>query len=90
LSRRYGVSSSNLAEWNPGLGSGTLRKGQTVVVFVPVRATAPAAQRSKTPATGTRTVATKAAPRKSATSAAKPLSQPAAKSATRPIPKAKR
>ncbi len=90
LSRRYGVSSSNLAEWNPGLGSGTLRKGQTVVVFVPVRATAPAAQRSRAPATGTRSAAAKAAPRKSATSAAKPLSQPAAKSAARPIPKAKR
>ena len=77
LSKRYGVSAANLAEWNPGMGSATLRKGQSVVVFLPVRATAAAAQRAQAPA---------AAPR----SSAKPVAKTASKQAKKPAAKAKR
>ena len=87
LSKRYGVSAANLAEWNPGLGSATLPKGQSVVVFVPVRAKAATAQRAQAPAAAPRAAAgAKSVPRSSAKPAAKPASKPPA----RPAAKAKR
>ena len=87
LSKRYGVSAANLAEWNPGLGSATLPKGQSVVVFVPVRAKAAAEQRAQAPAAAPRAAAgAKSVPRSSAKPAAKPASKPPA----RPAAKAKR
>ena len=87
LSKRYGVSAANLAEWNPGLGSATLRKGQSVVVFLPVRAKAAAEQRAQVPAAAPRAAAgAKSVPRSSAKPAAKPASKPPA----RPAAKAKR
>ena len=87
LSKRYGVSAANLAEWNPGLGSATLRKGQSVVVFLPVRAKGAAEQRAQVPAAAPRAAAgAKSVPRSSAKPAAKPASKPPA----RPAAKAKR
>ena len=39
LSRRYGLTAANVAEWNPLISSAGLRKGQSVVLFLPSRAT---------------------------------------------------
>ncbi len=86
LSQRYGVSVANLTEWNPGLAAAGLRKGQSVVLFLPSRSAAPRAQaRTRAPATGARTPA-----RTSATKTAPRTSSPSIKAAARPAAKAKR
>ena len=86
LSQRYGVSAANLAEWNPGLAAGGLRKGQSVVLFLPSRSAAPRAQaRAAAPAAGARTPA-----RTSTTKAAPRTSSPSTKAAAKPAAKAKR
>jgi membrane-bound lytic murein transglycosylase D len=38
LSRRYGITAANVAEWNPLIASAGMRKGQSVVLFLPNRA----------------------------------------------------
>ena len=86
LSQRYGVSAANLAEWNPGLAAGGLRKGQSVVLFLPSRSAAPRAQaRTPAPAAGARTPA-----RTSTTKGAPRTSSPSTKAAAKPAAKAKR
>ena len=86
LSQRYGVSAANLAEWNPGLAAGGLRKGQSVVLFLPSRSAAPRAQaRTPAPAAGARAPA-----RPSTTKAAPRTSSPSTKAAAKPAAKAKR
>ena len=90
LSKRYGVSAASLAEWNPGLGLGGLRKGQAVVVFLPVRATARASARQQAPAAATRAHAPAPAARVPArNSAPKAAVRPTTRSAGKPAPKAK-
>ncbi len=88
LSKRYGVSGANLAEWNPGLGAGALRKGQSVVLFLPVRAATRAPARNQAPAGATRAhapaPATRAPARQSAPkAAARPTTKSAGKSAAK-------
>ena len=86
LSQRYGVSAANLAEWNPGLAAGGLRKGQSVVLFLPSRSAAPRAQaRAAAPAAGARPPA-----RTSTTKGAPRTSSPSTKAAAKPAAKAKR
>ena len=86
LSQRYGVSATNLAEWNPGLAAGGLRKGQSVVLFLPSRSAAPRAQaRTPAPAAGARAPA-----RPSTTKGAPRTSSPSTKAAAKPAAKAKR
>jgi len=70
------------------LGSGGLRKGQSVVVFLPVRATARASARQQAPAAATRAhapaPATRAPARQSAPkAAARPTTKSAGKSAAK-------
>lgn len=90
LSKRYGVSAASLAEWNPGLGAGALRKGQSVAVFLPVRAKAPTAQRAQGSAASPRAAAPKAGARASAKPASRTAAKPAAKPAAQAAPKTKR
>ena len=68
LARRYNVSVGSVLEWNHLAGRSTLRQGEQVTLFLPVRASVAEARRAE-PARGTRRVATtaKAAPRKQQT-----------------------
>ncbi len=47
LAKRYGVTASNVASWNSVSGAASFKKGQAVVVFLPVRARSVSAAKSR-------------------------------------------
>lgn len=72
LAQRFGVTAANVSEWNKITASAGLKKGQSVVMFLPSRAAAPAL-RGSPPSTARRSTAR--------TPSAKPVPRTAAKQA---------
>jgi membrane-bound lytic murein transglycosylase D len=80
LAQRFGVTPASVTEWNRLIGPGALKPGQSVVLFLPSRATAKA-----NPASGTRSTAAPTARRTTSRPAA---AKPAARTSAKPAVKA--
>jgi membrane-bound lytic murein transglycosylase D len=84
LARRFGVRPAQVAEWNPLVAPAGLKKGQSIVVFLPNRGS-----RTARPAAGRRTAAPVATQRQpSRPAAAKPAPRTSSKPAVKATGKA--
>jgi LysM repeat protein/mono/diheme cytochrome c family protein len=80
LAQRVGVSAASLAEWNKFTGSTSLKKGQSVVVFLPSRSAARATAAGNTPvraSTPAKRSAARAPAKSTSASASKTTRKPA-------------